>query len=239
MFILKCPIFDVKGFDAVKFLNSICINDFSKLGPNGIRHAVICNKKGQIMTAGVVLKISDDTYRTYWLNPPIQYFLETSGMDVSGNLAYEVHEPMDEFEDIYEKIWKAGQSFGAKKLGINAYNLMNHTEAGFPNIHIHYPLPWYESDDDGLEAFCDSNPMFSMYNRNRRLWGSVGDDLQSRFVTSYDVGWGFLVNFNHDCRGKKALQKEIRVKVAKFPYLSKEFIRNENRDVSDIPRNYK
>ena len=403
------PIYDVKGPDAVKFLNSICINDFSKLGPNGIRHAVICNDKGQIMTDGVVLKISDDTYRTYWLNPPIQYFLETSGMDVSGedftgreyfiqiqgeksleilekacecdlhdikfarhktvkiegkdmrvlrlgmsgNLAYEVHGPMDEFEDVYDKIWKAGESFGAKKLGINAYNLMNHTEAGFPNIHIHYPLPWYESDDEGLEQFCDNHPMFRMYNRNRRLWGSVGDDLQSRFVTPYDVGWGFLVNFNHDFRGKEALQKltdkpsrtavtlewntedvaavfasqlsgretepcepiekpedmafgpnlvgmmegkgyiyradkvmndgkwignssgriisyyynrmislafvspeyavegkeltliwgtpgtpqkEIRVKVARFPYLSDEFIRNEDRDVSDIPR---
>jgi glycine cleavage system aminomethyltransferase T len=34
-------------------------------------------------------------------------------------------------------------------------------------------------------------------------------------------------------------QKEIRVKVARYPYLDPSFIRNEKRDVSDIPRRYK
>ena len=78
------PIYDVVGKDAVKFLNSICINDFTKLGMNGLRHAVICNKKGQIMTDGVVIRIDEDRYRTYWLNPPIDYLLKNSGMDVTG-----------------------------------------------------------------------------------------------------------------------------------------------------------
>jgi len=44
-------------------------------------------------------------------------------------------------------------------------------------------------------------------NINRKLVGSVGDDLDQRFVTPYDVGWGFLVNFNHEFTGKEALQK--------------------------------
>src|SRR3546814_17614939 len=45
------------------------------------------------------------------------------------------------------------------------------------------------------------------YFKNRRLRGSVGNDLQSRFMTPYDVDWGFLVNFNHDFMGKAALEK--------------------------------
>ena len=259
--LMMSPIYDVKGPDAVKFLNSICVNDFSTLKEKGIRHAVICNDKGQVLTDGVVIKIADETYRTYWLNPPIDYFVKTSGMRVegvdmsgqeyfiqisgeksleilekacetdlhdirfathrmtkidgkamrvlrlgmSGNLAYEVHGPMQEFDEVYKKIWEAGQSFGAKKLGYQTY-CMNHTEGGFPNILIHYPMPWFESDP-GLAEYCKANLHLGVFNYNRRLYGSVGEDLQIRFVTPYDLGWGFLVNFNHEFKGKKALEE--------------------------------
>ena len=81
---MNSPVYDVKGPDAVKFLNLIAVNDFTNLNDSGIRHAVICNEKGQILTDGVVIKIAEDTYRTYWLNPPIDYLVKTSGMDVEG-----------------------------------------------------------------------------------------------------------------------------------------------------------
>ncbi|WP_414151550.1 aminomethyl transferase family protein [Acetobacterium carbinolicum] len=256
------PIYDVVGKDAVKFLNAICINDFTKLGLNGLRHAVICNDKGQIMTDGVVIRIAEDRYRTYWLNPPIDYLLKKSGLDVSGedktgteyfiqiageksleiledafeadlhdikfarhrkaemdgktvevirlgmsgNLAYEIHGPMSDFDAVYRKVWASGEKFGATKLGMHAYNLFNHTEAGFPNIHLHYPFPWFESDQ-GLSDYLAQNPALGGMNSNRKLAGSVGDDLQSRFVTPYDVGWDFLVNFNHEFTGKPALEQ--------------------------------
>lgn len=259
------PIYDIKGPDAARFLNSICVNDFTTLDEKGIRHAVICNEKGQILTDGVVYKVADDTFRTYWLNPPIDYFVQSSKMDVesvnvsgqeyfiqiageksleilekacecdlhdikfakhrmtmigdkemrvlrlgmSGNLGYEVHGPMEDFEEVYAKIWEAGQSFCAKKQGFVAYNLMNHTEAGFPNINLHYPLPWFESDP-GLAEYCAANPDLSWLNIVRRLHGSVGDELEPRFVTPYDVGWGFLVNFNHEFTGKEALEEIAR-----------------------------
>ena len=35
----------------------------------------------------------------------------------------------------------------------------------------------------------------------------MGDDLESRFMTPFDVGWDFLVKFNHDFTGKDALLK--------------------------------
>ncbi len=256
------PIYDVVGPDAVKFLNSICVNDFTNLTTKGLRHAVICNDQGQVLTDGVVIRIGEDRYRTYWLNPPIDYFLKTSGMNVagedlsgteyfiqiagersleiledafasdlhdikfathrkasmdgkeveiirlgmSGNLAYEIHGPIAEFDEVYRKIWNSGQKFGARKLGMHAYNLFNHTEAGFPNIHLHYPLPWFESGED-MAKYMLANPQYSMYNLNRKLVGSVGEELQARFVTPYDVGWGFLVKFNHEFRGRKALEE--------------------------------
>ena len=260
------PVYDIKGPDSIRFLNSICTNNFSKLGDNGLRHAILCNEKGQIMTDGVVIKIARDHYRTYWLNPPIDFLLRTSGMDVrgedlsfqeyfiqisgersleileracasdlhdirfathrmtqiggksmrvvrlgmSGNLAYEVHGPIAEFEEIYQRLWAAGQHLGARKLGMNAYSGPNHTPGGYPNIHIHYPLPWYESDEDryrGLNDYLRENPQLGFFNQNRRITGSVGPELQQRFVNPFELGWGKLVRLDKpdDFPGRAAL----------------------------------
>ena len=256
------PVYDIVGPDACKFLQSICVNDFTKLKYTGLRHAVICNEKGQILTDGVVIRIAEDRYRTYWLNPPIQYLCETSGMDVhgedmsgteffiqvqgeksleileeafqadlhdikfakhriqdvegtpvqvirlgmTGNLAYEVHGPIADYAKIYSKIWESGQKFGAVQEGAHTYNLFNHTEAGFPNINLHYPLPWFESGE-GLRDWCLAHPATASLNINRVLHGSVGDDLEGRFVNPYETGLGFLVKFNHDFMGREALEK--------------------------------
>ena len=260
--LMSSPIYDVVGPDACAFLQSICVNDFTKLKYTGLRHAVICNDKGQILSDGVVIRIAEDRYRTYWLNPPIQYLCETSDLDVhgedmsgteffiqvqgeksleileeafqadlhdikfakhriqdvdgmpvqvihlgmTGNLAYEVHGPIDDYAKIYNKIWESGKKFGAKQQGQHTYSLFNHTEAGFPNINLHYPLPWFESWD-GLTKWCYDHPGISNMNINRHLHGSVGDDLETRFVTPYDIGIGFLVKFNHEFTGRAALEK--------------------------------
>lgn len=256
------PVYDIKGPDAVNFLNSIAVNDFTKLTTKGLRHAVLCNDEGQVLTDGVVIKKGENHYRTYWLNPPIDHYVQESNLDIegidmtgkeyfiqiageksleiledafqadihdlkfarhrtemmgdkeveiirlgmSGNLGYEIHGPMEDFNEVYSKVWESGQKFGAEKLGMHAYNLFNHTEAGFPNINLHYPLPWFESDDK-MTDYMYANPQAAAYNFNRILKGSLGEELQERFVTPYDVGWGFLVNFNHEFRGKAALEK--------------------------------
>lgn len=256
----ESPIYDVKGPDAAKFLSSICVNDFTKMKEGSIRHAVICNEKGQIMADGVVMKIAEETFRAYWLSPVIDYLVSISDMDIegedmtfkefffqiagpksleilenasksdlhdikftkhrtatidgvnvrilrlgmAGTLAYEVHGDMSECDKVYKAIWDVAEKYGAKKLGRVAY-CMNHTESGFANINMHYPLPWYE--DDGLAKYLEKYPMKGFYNWNRQLIGSVGNDLEIRFKTPYDVDWGFLVNFNHEFIGKKALEE--------------------------------
>jgi len=254
----ESPIYDVKGPDAVRFLSSVCVNNFKNMKEGDIRHGILCNAKGQILTDGVIMKIAGDTYRTYWLQPVIDYLLQKSGMDVegvdisgkeffiqvagprsleilekasqsdlhdirfahhrmakiagkhvrilrlgmAGTLAYELHGDMAELNDVFGRIWESGQEFGMRKLGRVAY-CMNHTEAGFPNINMHYPLPWYE--DEGLAAYLNERPGAGFFNMNRRLVGSIGDDLEIRFKTPYDVGWGDLVKFDHEFTGKEAL----------------------------------
>lgn len=82
------PIYDISGAEAEKFLNRVCVNrEFSKMKYGGSRHALLCNDKGQLLASGVILKKDDGSFRTYWLSPAIQYFLETSGLDVKGQYA--------------------------------------------------------------------------------------------------------------------------------------------------------
>lgn len=255
------PVFDVKGPDAAKFLTSICVNDYTNMKVGSIRHAVICNEKGQIVTDGVVMKIADDTFRTYWLMPAVDYYSSISDMDIegidmsgkeffiqiagpksleileqasksdlhdikfaqhrlakiagvdvrilrlgmAGTLAYEFHGDMEKLDEVYQHVWEiAALDYDAKKLGQVAYT-MNHTEAGFANINMHYPLPWYE--DPGMAEYLATRPIEGFFNLNRKLIGSVGDDLEIRFKTPYDCGWGFLVKFNHEFPGRKALEE--------------------------------
>lgn len=266
--LMTTPIYDVKGPDSIKFLNSVCVNDFSKLNENGVRHAVICNEIGQIMNDGVVIKLADNHFRSYWLNPSLGFLVETSEFDVqgedvsfteyfiqvdgersleileeacgsdlhdigfarhrlakigdkdmrvlrlgmSGGLGYEVHGPISDFEEVYSKVWEAGKSLGAKKLGMHAYAGPNHTPGGYPNILIHYPMPWFESESGKFAGFTDylnGRQHLASFNFMRQLKGSVGEDLNNRFVTPYDVGWGNLVNFNKidDFIGRDALEK--------------------------------
>lgn len=254
------PIYDVKGPDAAKFLSSICINSFFKMKPGSIRHAVLCNERGFILTDGVVMMIAENHFRTYWLNPVVGYYVSVTDMDVegvdlsgkefffqlagpksleileqaaqsdlhdiaftkhrmakiagvdvrilrlgmAGTLGYEIHGDAANTEAVYDCIWEVAQTFDAKKLGQVGYT-MNHTEAGFPNINMHYPLPWFETP--GLQEYLTERPMEGFFNLSRILVGSVGDDLESRFVTPYDVGWEYLIKFDHDFIGKTALEE--------------------------------
>lgn len=79
------PVYDVVGPDAVKFLNYVCVNrDFSKLKIDGSRHALMCNDKGQMLADGLIIRISEDKFRTYWLAPVLDYYVRALGMNVKG-----------------------------------------------------------------------------------------------------------------------------------------------------------
>ena len=79
------PAYDVYGKDTIKLMNRVCVNrDFAKLKEGASRHAVICDEKGRMMADGVVIKIGEDHFRCYFLAPVLQYYVESSGMDVAG-----------------------------------------------------------------------------------------------------------------------------------------------------------
>lgn len=88
---LNCsPVYDVSGPDAVKLLNYTCVNrDFDKLKIGGSRHALMCNDKGQLLADGLIIRTGEDTFRTYWLAPIISFYVDTLGMNVTGNWVFD------------------------------------------------------------------------------------------------------------------------------------------------------
>jgi glycine cleavage system aminomethyltransferase T len=105
---------------------------------------------------------------------------------------------------IYNAIMGAGASFGIRKLGLHAYQ-MNHTEDGFPQSFVHFPLAWGE--DKGLMAFLGMPP--EMDRLPGIFAGSMGTDIKLLYRNPVELGWGKVIKFDHDFIGRPALEKEM------------------------------
>jgi glycine cleavage system aminomethyltransferase T len=250
----------LKGPDALKFLSSVCVNSFNKFQIGTSRHAIMCDENGKVACHGMLLRLAEDEFITYWLSPYLPYQLskqmdldltvedrtgkvflyqiggpksleileavckenlhdvkflrhrETSvnGVDVrvlrlgmAATLSYELHGPAEHAQAVYKAIREAGEEYGLRQLGIRAY-MCNHTEGGFGQAFYHFPLAWVVD-----EEFQQLMEAFGMPRVEVNQHGSVGDDLQRRFKSPYDLGWGHMINFNHDFVGRAALEKEV------------------------------
>jgi glycine cleavage system aminomethyltransferase T len=125
---------------------------------------------------------------------------------MSGTLAYEVHgDSVAVAQKVYQAIYDAGLPHGIKKIGVQTY-MCNHTESGFGQAYFHMPLPWGDEDPD-LHKFMLAIGFDA--TANVKYTGSAGSTLTPRrYRSPYELGWGHMVNFNHEFPGKAALQKE-------------------------------
>ena len=119
-------------------------------------------------------------------------------LGMSGCLAYEMHGPWDRMDDFFEAVLEAGEEYGIKRLGVPQYGC-NHTPGGYPNQYIHYMYP-YQTSGEELAEYLKDNP----YGHEPVL-GSASDDPENAFVTPFDVGWEYLINWDHDFIGREAL----------------------------------
>ncbi len=114
-------------------------------------------------------------------------------LGMSGALAYEMHGAPEYADMIYELLLKAGEEFDLRRQGTRQYPAYNHTPGGYPNFIIHFINP--PADIPGVEA------------PPTRLSGSCSDNAENYYCDPYVVGWGNLVNFDHEFIGKEALLK--------------------------------
>jgi glycine cleavage system aminomethyltransferase T len=60
----------IKGPDAKKYLESICVNSFDNFPVGTMKHAVMCNEEGMIEAHGIIERIGEDHYASYAGGPP-------------------------------------------------------------------------------------------------------------------------------------------------------------------------
>jgi syringate O-demethylase len=120
---------------------------------------------------------------------------------MAGQPGFEVFGPWADGEAVRMAIVEAGQEFGLRQVGARAYS-SNTLESGW----IPSPMPAIYSGEK-TKAYREWLPADS-YEAKASLGGSFySDKIEDYYLTPYDLGYGHVVNFDHDFIGKEALQK--------------------------------
>src|SRR6516165_2578773 len=121
---------------------------------------------------------------------------EVARIGMTGNLAYELHGPIEDGPAIYEAVYQAGQEYGIERLGWGTY-LVNHIEGGFPQS------TWTFISAAAAERWPEM----------RKYWqvsGSVDPaNMRARTRTPVEVRWHNMAKFDHDFIGREALAAEM------------------------------
>jgi glycine cleavage system aminomethyltransferase T len=85
------PTFRVKGRDAVKFLERVCVNDFQRFPVGTGKHAIMCDERGYDMGDGVMLRLAEDEFISYEMGANyVAYAFETGEWGASGDTVGEI-----------------------------------------------------------------------------------------------------------------------------------------------------
>ena len=123
---------------------------------------------------------------------------------MSGAPGLELWGPHEEREEIRAAIVKAGEEFGLRQVGSRAY-ATNTLESGW----IPSPMPAVYSGEK-MKAFRQWLPG-NGYEATAALGGSYySNNVDDYYLTPEDLGYGFMVKFDHDFTGKESLEKIAR-----------------------------
>ena len=128
---------------------------------------------------------------------------------MGGTLAYEIHGTNDAADDIYNELRRVGEPLGLKRLGQLAY-MCNHTENGFPQVGTHFMYamsenPVFQRLFGGENGGVSDEFMIA----DQELHGSMADQgMEALYANPFELGWGKMINWNHDFVGKEALLKQ-------------------------------
>ncbi len=85
------PTYRIKGPEALKFLIDTHVNSFTNFPVGTGKHSIMCNEEGLMMMDGVLLRLGEDDFITYWMAPYIAYALQkgnyrATGEDLTGKV---------------------------------------------------------------------------------------------------------------------------------------------------------
>ncbi len=158
------------------------------------------------------------------------YEVRIMRIGMAGSLAYEVHGDFEYAIETYQTLLEVGKEYGIKRLGRHAY-WNTHTEGGFPQFIIHFPYAW-EKDPGFMKWMQETNCPMAYYALSiQKLGGSMGTDLEPRYMNPLELGFGKAITFKRDYIGKEALEK-----IAKGPHREMVTLEWNVDDIMDIYR---
>jgi glycine cleavage system aminomethyltransferase T len=134
--------------------------------------------------------------------PGVDADIEIARIGMAGTLAYEFRGPAEAGPAVYDIVYQAGKDLDIKRLGWLTY-VVNHVEGGFPQMTCSF-LPSPGPDKEAYNA----SPYMAM-DSTFKYTGSIDPaDKRARLRTPGEVGWTWMVKFNHDFVGCKAVEAE-------------------------------
>ncbi|WP_230397400.1 aminomethyl transferase family protein [Novisyntrophococcus fermenticellae] len=76
------PMVWLKGKEALKFLSDTCTNGFEKFPIGRIKHGIITNTFGELMSDGIIYRLDEDEFLTTCMNSDILFKLQKSNYDL-------------------------------------------------------------------------------------------------------------------------------------------------------------
>jgi syringate O-demethylase len=152
--------------------------------------------------------------------PDVRFFnmdvIRIAGRDVRalrhgmvGQPGFELFGPWADGEAVRAALVEAGEEFGLRQVGARAYS-SNTLESGW----IPSPLPAVYSGEK-MKPYREWLPA-KTYEGIASLGGSFeSDDIEDYYLTPYDLGYGYIVKFDHDFIGRSALEEKSRQKSRK------------------------
>jgi vanillate/3-O-methylgallate O-demethylase len=122
---------------------------------------------------------------------------------MAGAPGLEVWGPWEERDDVREAILEAGEEFGLVLVGSMAYLVAN-AESGWLPVVV--PAIFSESTKKYREWLPNNG-----FEGLTRLQGTYySDRVEDYYRTPYDMGYGHIVNFEHDFVGREAVEKHSK-----------------------------
>ena len=117
---------------------------------------------------------------------------------MAGQPGYELFGPWADGEDVLAALLAAGEEFDLKRVGAKAYSTANLSSGWVPPT-----LPGIFSGES-TRAFRE----WLKVDNIGALGGSLNHDrIEEYYLTPFDLGYGYVVSFDHDFIGREALEK--------------------------------
>jgi vanillate/3-O-methylgallate O-demethylase len=120
---------------------------------------------------------------------------------MAGAPGLELWGPYETHEESRQAILEAGREFGLEPVGSRAYS-SNTLESGW----IPSPLPAIYTGEE-LRAYREWLPAQSYEAVNALAGSFVSDDIEDYYLNPFELGYGHIVNFDHDFVGREALER--------------------------------